>query len=54
MFVLRQTAGLKGEVNGPCQDGGACLGDNAGCVRGKCQCLSDYFLKDGACGETAE
>ena len=27
------------------------MDDNAGCVRGKCRCIADYFLMDGDCGE---
>ena len=50
-IITLQTAGQKGDVNSPCQDDGGCVDDNAGCVRGKCRCVADYFLMDGDCGE---
>ena len=41
---------LKIDLGGECEASRQCLDANAQCVRGRCQCGDDYFVRDDRCG----
>ena len=49
-LCLRCISVEKGETGAPCKEGGVCVDNFAECVRGRCHCMEDYFLKNENCG----
>ena len=46
--------GEKGHYNTPCLEGRACIDGDAECVAGQCRCQSDFYFKDGTCGQYSQ